>query len=327
MNAKEIRIVYMGTPEFAVGALNELIINGYNIVGAVTVPDKPAGRGRIISKSAVKEYIELHNESNEQQITLLQPEKLREETFISELESLRADLFIVVAFRMLPKIVWSMPKLGTFNLHASLLPNYRGAAPINWAIINGETKTGVTTFFLNEKIDCGAILQQQEVEIKPEYNIENLYNILMEVGSRLTTKSVDMIADGEVSTIEQSQDDSLFKPAPKIFKEDCELSFELSAKSVHNKVRGLSPYPAAWCTISGIKDTEEKVREAMTAKILKTHTAEFVTTEKFPAPGTWDSNLKDYIRVATIDGWLYVDELQPQNKRKMAVTDFLRGWR
>lgn len=327
MNAKEIRIVYMGTPEFAVGALNELITSGYNVVGAVTVPDKPAGRGRKLSKSAVKEYIEQHNEANEQPIPLLQPEKLRDEAFISDLEALKADLFIVVAFRMLPKIVWAMPSLGTFNLHASLLPNYRGAAPINWAIINGEEKSGVTTFFLNEKIDCGAILQQEEVEIKPEYNVENLYNILMEVGSRLTTKSVDMISQGEVSTIEQSQDDSLYKPAPKIFKEDCELSFSAPSESVHNKVRGLSPYPAAWCKVSGIMNPDGTVREEMTAKILKTHIQEVDSNEVLPKAGVWQSDLKSYLRVATQDKWVYVDELQPQNKRKMAISDFLRGWR
>ncbi len=323
-----MKIVFMGTPEFAVAPLTALLDKGYDVVGVVTVPDRLAGRGRQLTKSAVKNCIEEYNEVNNKNITLLQPEKLRDEEFLTQLKGLDADLFIVVAFRMLPQVVWDMPKLGTFNLHASLLPHYRGAAPINWAIINGETRTGVTTFFLNDKIDCGAIIMQQEVEILPSDNLENLYNRLMDVGAKLVTQTVDAIDKGEVKPIVQNQNETLYRPAPKIFKEDCELSFDKSVIDIHNKIRGLSPYPAAWCCVSGARSIENTVKEDVVAKIVTSHFEHDIQNEAQNIEvGVWQTDSKSYLRVRGTDGWLYVDELQPQNKKRMATIDFIRGWR
>ena len=241
MDSKRLRIVFMGTPEFAATSLRRLVEEGYNIVAVVTTPDKPAGRGQKIHKSDVKVVAE------ELGLPILQPERLRDEAFLSELRALEPDLGVVIAFRMLPEVVWAMPKLGTFNLHASLLPEYRGAAPINWAIINGDTRTGVTTFLLNHEIDKGAIIEQREVDILAEDNIGTLYDKLMYVGAELVTLTVDRLASGNYTTIDQMHiDENTLRPAPKIFKDDCRIDWNNTAESIHNLVRGLSPYPAAW---------------------------------------------------------------------------------
>ena len=239
MNPKEARIIFMGTPEFAVETLRTLVENKYNVVAVITVPDKPAGRGQKLRASAVKEY------AVEQKLPVLQAEKLKDDHFLTQLKSYNADLQIVVAFRMLPEAVWAMPKLKTFNLHASLLPNYRGAAPINWAIINGDKKSGVTTFFIQHDIDTGNIIAQKEVTITPNMTIGELYEQLMTIGAQLVTNSVDDIINGKV--IPQKQDESqTINSAPKIFKADCRIDWGKSATEVHNLIRGLSPYPSAW---------------------------------------------------------------------------------
>lgn len=241
MNPKELRIVFMGTPEFAVPSLRALVAGGYNVVGVVTTPDKPAGRGQKLHRSDVKlAALELG-------LPVLQPEKLRAPEFVAAMQALRPDLGIVIAFRMLPEVIWAMPRLGTFNLHASLLPQYRGAAPINWAVINGETETGVTTFLLNHEIDKGAIIGQVRVPILPEDNVGSLYDKLMHRGTSLVTETVDRIAAGDISPIEQQHvDESALHPAPKIFKEDCLIDWSWDGRRIVNFVRGLSPYPAAW---------------------------------------------------------------------------------
>ncbi|WP_417171877.1 methionyl-tRNA formyltransferase, partial [Alistipes putredinis] len=239
MNAKDLRIVFMGTPEFAVPSLRALVRSGYNVVGVVTTPDKPAGRGQKLHESDVKIA------ARELGLPILQPEKLRDPAFVSTMEELRPDLGIVIAFRMLPEVVWAMPRLGTFNLHASLLPQYRGAAPINWAIINGESKTGVTTFLLNHEIDKGAILGQVEMPIQPEDNVGTLYGRLMTVGADLVVQTVERIAAGEITPVVQPDEDTSLRPAPKIFKNDCLIDWTQSGKRIIDFIRGLSPYPAA----------------------------------------------------------------------------------
>ena len=243
-SAKDLRIVFMGTPEFASTSLKRLVTEGYNIVAVVTTPDKPAGRGQKLHESDVKLT------AKELGLPILQPEKLRDESFLEAMRELNIDLGIVIAFRMLPEVVWAMPRLGTFNLHASLLPQYRGAAPINWAIINGEKRTGVTTFLLNHEIDKGAIIEQESVDILPEDNIGTLYDKLMNIGSELVTRTVDKLAEGNYTTIEQMHiDESTLKPAPKIFKEDGRIDWTKRGEDIINLVRGLSPYPAAWSAI------------------------------------------------------------------------------
>ena len=251
-----MRIIYMGTPDFAVAPLKTLVDSGFNVVAVVTGEDKPQGRGRKVLPTPVKEFALEHG------IPVLQPAKLKDEAFLAELKSFNADLQVVVAFRMLPEVVWAMPKLGTFNLHAALLPQYRGAAPINWAVINGETKTGVTTFFLDKDIDTGRIMLKQEVDILPEDNAGTIHDKLMVVGSELVKKTVEMILSGDVKTVAQSElisSDTVLKPAPKIFKEDCRLDFSKDGISIKNLVRGLSPYPAAFTTLK-IKDKEMNVK-------------------------------------------------------------------
>ena len=243
MEKKDLRIVYMGTPEFAVESLRRLVEGGYNIVGVITMPDKPMGRhGSVLQASAVKQY------ALSQGLKVLQPEKLKDEAFLSELRSLEADLQIVVAFRMLPEVVWNMPRMGTFNLHASLLPQYRGAAPINWAVINGEKETGVTTFFLKHEIDTGEIIDQVRVPIADTDNVETVYGRLMKVGGDLVIKTVDAIIAGNVHTIPQESlaAAGVLRPAPKIFKETCRIDWSRGVKPVYDFIRGLSPYPAAW---------------------------------------------------------------------------------
>ena len=313
MEPKSLRIVFMGTPEFASTSLRRLVEEGYNVVAVVTTPDKPAGRGQKMHQSDVKlTALELG-------LPILQPEKLREDAFLESLKELNPDLGVVIAFRMLPEVVWAMPKFGTFNLHASLLPEYRGAAPINWAIINGEKRTGVTTFLLNHEIDKGAIIEQESIDILPDDNIGSLYDKLMNIGSALVTRTVDKIAEGNYTTVEQMHiDESTLKPAPKIFKEDCRIDWSKGAESIHNLVRGLSPYPAAWSPlfIDG--------QECGSMKIFTTHTEQ---ASIGVAPGTVRTDGKSYVAVAAADGWVYIDEVQMAGKRRMAIKELLLGWR
>ncbi|MBR4843757.1 MAG: methionyl-tRNA formyltransferase [Alistipes sp.] len=313
MNSKQLRIVFMGTPEFAATSLRKLVEEGYNIVAVVTTPDKPAGRGQKLHKSDVKVMAE------ELGLPILQPEKLRDEEFLASLRALEPDLGVVIAFRMLPEVVWAMPKLGTFNLHASLLPEYRGAAPINWAIINGDTRTGVTTFLLNHEIDKGAIIEQREVDILAEDNIGTLYDKLMYVGAELVTLTVDKLASGDYTTTEQMHiDENTLRPAPKIFKDDCRIDWTKSTESIHNLVRGLSPYPAAWTPL--FKDDTE----CGSIKIFTTH---FELSNTNATPGTIRTDGKSYIAVACADGWLYLDDVQLAGKKRLATKDLLLGWR
>ena len=304
---KDIRIVFMGTPEFAVATLDALVKAKFNIVGVITAPDKPAGRGRKLNESAVKKY------ALEQQLNILQPTNLKDQTFINELQSLKANLQIVVAFRMLPKVVWQMPEFGTFNLHASLLPNYRGAAPINWAIINGETKTGVTTFFIDEKIDTGNIILQEEVSINKNTILGELHDTLMSVGSNLVVKTVQQIEKGSVETIKQPEIEE--KAAPKIFTETCKINWNNSLTNTYNLIRGLNPYPAAWTTLI---NNEEKIKVKIfdVTPIFEEHMLEngcIVTT-------------KNEIKIAVPDGFLKIDSLQLAGKKKMDSKSLLNGY-
>lgn len=313
MEAKDLRIVFMGTPEFASTSLRRLVEEGYNIVAVVTTPDKPAGRGQKMHFSDVKVTAE------ELGLPILQPEKLRDEEFLSALRELQVDLGIVIAFRMLPEVVWAMPRLGTFNLHASLLPQYRGAAPINWAIINGETRTGVTTFLLNHEIDKGAIIEQEAVDILPEDNIGTLYDKLMTVGAQLVVSTVERLASGNYKTIEQMHiDESTLKPAPKIFKEDGRVDWRRTGVDIVNLVRGLSPYPAAWTPI--FKDGVE----VGSAKLFNVR---FEADEKVAVAGEVVTDGKSYLGVRCADGVVYIDELQMAGKRRMATKELLLGWR
>lgn len=313
MNAKDLRIVFMGTPEFAVTSLRALVEGGYNIVGVVTTPDKPAGRGQKIQQSDVKQY------AVAQGLPVLQPVKLRDPEFQAALEALNPDLGIVIAFRMLPETVWSLPRLGTFNLHASLLPQYRGAAPINWAIINGETETGVTTFLLNHQIDTGDIIGQERCPILPEDNIGTLYDKLMEIGSGLVLETVEKIAKGDIVPIAQSHiPDSELKPAPKIFKEDCLIDWSMEGERIVNFVRGLAPYPAAWSRMY------KEGSEVGSAKIFK---VQFESTEHNRAAGDVRTDGRTKLEVACKDGWIALEELQIAGKRRMATKDLLLGLR
>lgn len=313
MNAKDLRIVFMGTPEFAVTSLKRLIEGGYNIVGVVTTPDKPAGRGQKIQQSDVKQY------AVEQGLPVLQPVKLRDPEFQSALEALQPDLGIVIAFRMLPETVWALPRLGTFNLHASLLPQYRGAAPINWAIINGETETGVTTFLLNHQIDTGDIIGQVRCPILPEDNIGSLYDKLMEIGGELVIETVEKIANDDIQPIAQSHiPDSELKPAPKIFKEDCVIDWTMEGKRIVNFVRGLAPYPAAW---SRMYKGGEEVGSA------KIFAVKFEPANHNVAAGTVRTDGRTSLEVACKDGWIALEELQLAGKRRMPVRDLLLGLR
>ncbi len=315
MEKKDLRIVYMGTPEFAVESLKRLVEGGYQVVGVITMPDKPMGRhGSVLQPSPVKQY------AVSQGLKVLQPEKLKNEEFLEELRALKADLQIVVAFRMLPEVVWNMPRLGTFNLHASLLPQYRGAAPINWAVINGETETGITTFFLKHEIDTGEIIDQERVPIADTDNVEVVYDKLMKLGGDLVVKTVDAILEGNVKTIPQEQlaTAAELRPAPKIFKETCRIDWNAGVKKVYDFVRGLSPYPAAW--------TELHQGEAapMSLKIFET---EKVFTPHSLKPGTVVTDKKTYFHIASTDGFLRVLSLQLAGKKRMDVADFLRGYR
>ena len=312
-SAKDLRIVFMGTPEFASTSLKRLVSEGYNIVAVVTTPDKPAGRGQKLHESDVKLT------AKELGLPILQPEKLRDESFLEAMRELNIDLGIVIAFRMLPEVVWAMPRLGTFNLHASLLPQYRGAAPINWAIINGEKRTGVTTFLLNHEIDKGAIIEQESVDILPEDNIGTLYDKLMNIGSELVTRTVDKLADGNYTTIEQMHiDESTLKPAPKIFKEDGRIDWTKRGEDIVNLIRGLSPYPAAWSAI---------YNNGAECGSMKIFTARFEADSKSGNVGEVVTDAKSTFGVRCADGVVYFEDVQLAGKRRMAIKELLLGWR
>lgn len=315
MTKEDLRIVFLGTPDFAVESLRRIVDGGYNVVGVVTMPDKPAGRGHKMYQSPVKEFAVSRG------LRLMQPVKLKDEAFVEELRSLNADLFVVIAFRMLPEVVWTMPRLGTFNLHASLLPRYRGAAPINWAVINGDTETGVTTFFLKHEIDTGDIIAQERIEILPTDNVGDVHDRLMLLGADLTIKTIDDIIAGTLKTIPQDEltGDEEPTPAPKIFKETCRIDWSAPAVRIHNLVRGLSPYPAAWTMLS------DNGADLGSVKIFETRV---VDTPAVPlAPGEILIN-GDKLMVGCGDGnALEIISLQIQGKRRMDVADFLRGSR
>ncbi len=314
MQGKELRIVFMGTPDFAVASLKALISNGYNVVGVITAPDKLAGRGKKLNESAVKKYAVENN------LNVLQPEKLKNPEFINKLKALQADLQVVVAFRMLPEVVWNMPKQGTFNLHGSLLPQYRGAAPLNWAIINGETKTGVTTFLLDQKIDTGKILFKREIEIRENDSVGDIHDGLMEIGANLVVKTVDAIAEGNYKAVSQSEviDEDKIKHAPKIFKEDCKIDWGKDIESIRNLIRGLSPYPAAWTNLVH----KESGKEILT----KIFFAGKTDITESAAAGTIKTDGKTFINVACGKGWLQISELQIAGKKRIKIGDFLRGF-
>ncbi|MEP2059783.1 MAG: methionyl-tRNA formyltransferase [Maribacter litoralis] len=302
-----LRIVFMGTPDFAVGILDMLVKNEYNIVGVITAPDRPAGRGRKLNESAVKKY------AVENDLKVLQPTNLKDEAFLATLKNLNANLQVVVAFRMLPKVVWNMPKYGTFNLHASLLPQYRGAAPINWAIINGETKTGVTTFFIDEKIDTGEIIMQDEAVIEKTDNAEDLHDRLMHLGANTVLKTVEQIESGNFTTHKQPDLQNL-KDAHKIHRETCEIDWNKSSNDIYNFIRGLSPYPAAWTTLT---NGDQSV-------ITKIYKAEIETEKHDLSTGTLVFNKKE-MKVAVENGYLNLLEIQLQGKKRMQVKDLLNG--
>lgn len=300
----DLRIVFMGTPEFAVPSLEVLIKNGFRVVAVVTAPDRPQGRGLKLTPSPVKECAIQHG------IPVLQPTNLKSPEFLEQLKSLRANLQVVVAFRMLPEAVWAMPPLGTFNLHASLLPQYRGAAPINWAIINGETETGVTTFFLQHEIDTGAIIFQEREPISLSDDAGTLYDRLMEKGAQVVLKTVRAVAAGTCPAIPQKISGEL-KPAPKIFKEHCKINWQQPGQRALNFIRGLSPYPAAWATLNG--------------RHFKIFQATMIDVTSSEQPGSVKTDNKTYLHVKVADGWLAVEELQGEGKRKMSIAEFFRG--
>jgi methionyl-tRNA formyltransferase len=304
---EKLRIVFMGTPEFAVGILETILHNNYEVVGVITAADKPAGRGQKIKYSAVKEYALAHN------LHLLQPTNLKDESFLAELQALNANLQIVVAFRMLPEVVWKMPSLGTFNLHASLLPNYRGAAPINWAIINGETKTGVTTFFIDDKIDTGAMILNAETAIGVNESAGELHDRLMELGSETVIQTLALLESGRVTTTIQKDNDEI-KTAYKLNKENCKIDWNKSALDIYNLIRGLSPYPAAWSFISD-KGEEWNVKIYQSNIIIEAHTlavGQLVCTKK-------------ELKIAVRDGFIQIVSLQFPGKKKMNTAEFLNG--
>jgi len=314
MDKKTTRIVFMGTPHFAVPSLQALVENGYNIVGVITMPDKPAGRGYKLQPSAVKIY------AVEQGLKVLQPEKLKDEAFLQELRELRADVQIVVAFRMLPEVVWAMPPHGTFNLHSSLLPQYRGAAPINWAIINGEKETGVTTFFLQHEIDTGSIIFQEKTTITNADTAESLHDRLMLMGADLVVKTTDAIIQGIAPSVPQSeliQHNAELKSAPKLFKETCRINWNQSAKKIRNFIRGLSPYPAAWTKLHSSDD--DAVFKIFACEIAQ-------NSRPLLPPGTIETDHKTYLNVAVKDGFIHITDMQLSGKKRMKVLDFLNGY-
>jgi len=308
MKKEDLKIVFMGTPEFAVGSLSALVENGYNVVAVVTQPDKPVGRhGSVLQPSQVKQYALSHG------IPVMQPVKMKDEAFVEELRSYDADLQVVVAFRMLPEVVWAMPRFGTFNVHAALLPQYRGAAPINWAIINGETETGVTTFFLDHDIDTGRIIMQKKCPIGDDDNAETVYDRLMQLGAGICLETVDKVIDGDgcVESIPQSElaaDTDVLRQAPKIFKETCKIDFSKSAKQVHDFIRGLSPVPGAWTNMTDDKGN---------SNVLKIYASDYSTGN--------DIRRKDALAIPCGEGTLLATEVQLAGKKRMAARDFLNG--
>jgi len=314
MQGKELRIVFMGTPDFAVASLKALVDGGYNVVGVITAPDKLAGRGKKLNESAVKKYAVENN------LNVLQPEKLKNVEFIDELKNLRTDLQVVVAFRMLPEVVWNMPKLGTFNLHGSLLPQYRGAAPLNWAVINGETKTGVTTFLLDHKIDTGKIIFKREIEIGENDTVGDIHDGLMEIGANLVVETVDALASGNYEAVPQAEEmgEVKIKHAPKIFKEDCKIDWTNDCETIRNLIRGLSPYPAAWTNLIN-KDSGKEIPT-------KLFFAKRVDSNEKAEPGTLTTDGKTFVNVACGSGWLQITDMQIAGKKQMKAEDFLRGF-
>lgn len=314
MEKQELRIVFMGTPDFAVASLNAIVENGYTVAGVITAPDKEAGRGKKIRFSAVKEFAMEHN------LRVLQPDKLKNEDFLQQLKDLKANLQVVVAFRMLPEVVWDMPELGTFNLHASLLPQYRGAAPINHAIIHGENTTGLTTFFLDKEIDTGKIIDQAEIAIDEKDNFETLHDRMMEAGALLVVETIEKIRLGKVEAVDQSKfikTGEVLHPAPKIFKEFCRINWAVSSKEVYNFIRGLSPYPAAYAFME--TSGEEKL-------LTKIYTTDFEIAAHHHQPGKIISDGRTHIKVATKDGYIYILELQMSGKKRLSTEAFLRGF-
>lgn len=300
-----LRIVFMGTPEFAVASLEALLRSHHKVEAVVTAPDKPQGRGLQLTPSPVKLCALKHS------LQILQPDKLKSDDFQSELRKIKADLFVVVAFRMLPESVWSMPPMGTINLHASLLPKYRGAAPINWAIINGESETGITTFKLKQEIDTGNILYREAEPIFAEDNAGSLYERLMNKGGDLVVKTVNSLADGTATEVAQTESPDGLPMAPKIFKETCEINWNRTAVQCLNHIRGLSPYPAAWCRLNG--------------KFCKIFKARSIQDNRLAEPGTIQTNQKDHLHIRCGDGWICVLELQPEGKKRMTIEEYFRG--
>ena len=319
MKKEDLRILFMGTPEFAVASLKALVENNYNVVAVITMPDKPAGRGYKLQASPVKQY------ALEKGLTVFQPEKLKEENFLVELKELKIDLQVVVAFRMLPEVVWSMPTKGTFNLHSSLLPQYRGAAPINWAIINGEKETGVTTFFLSHEIDTGDIIFREKTTIRESDNAETLHDRLMVMGAQLVLKTVDAVIECNVKSIPQDEINSNeieLKPAPKIFKDDCRINWNKNAEDIFNFIRGLSPYPSAWTELHR-PETDEVIRLKLYSSCRVSEEVESKNLSK----GSILSDNKSYIYVLTGDGILSITDLQLSGKKRMSAIDFLNGYK
>lgn len=304
---KDLRIIYMGTPDFAVPSLEILLEHKFNVVAVITAPDKPKGRGQKLMTSPVKDCAVKYN------LPVLQPTNLKSPEFIEELKSYNANLQIVVAFRMLPEVVWNMPEIGTFNLHASLLPQYRGAAPINWAIINGEKETGVTTFFLKHEIDTGKIIFQEKETIREDDTVGDLYARLMQKGAQLVLKTVQAIQQEDYPQIDQNENQAL-KKAPKIFRETCQINWEHSTAHVYDFIRGLSPYPAAWTEILG-----------KNLKLYKVEKLEMTEELKDLEPGQYTSDNKSYLHFKTSDAGINVKELQIEGKRRMGIEEFLRG--
>ncbi|MGR3810764.1 methionyl-tRNA formyltransferase [Jiulongibacter sp. NS-SX5] len=309
-----MRIIFMGTPDFAVESLKTLVENNCDVVAVITAPDKPAGRGQKLRETPVKKYAVSQN------IPVLQPPKLRNPEFLEELKSFNADLQVVVAFRMLPEVVWDMPTKGTFNLHGSLLPQYRGAAPINWAIINGEKETGVTTFFIEKEIDTGHIMFKETLPIHEDMDAGELHDQMMVLGANLVLKTVRAIEEDNYPQIPQNElfeSSEELKPAPKIHKETCEIDWSKNTQDIYNFIRGLSPYPAAWTSLNGL-----------TLKVFKAEkTEEHFDDAILKEPTQIATDGKNYLAYKTADGWLKITELQLQGKRRMAVADFLRGYR
>lgn len=311
-----MRIVFMGTPDFAVESLKILVENNYNVVAVITMPDKPSGRGHKLQFSAVKQY------AIEKNLNILQPEKLKDESFLEALKALHADVQVVVAFRMLPEVVWNMPRLGTFNLHASLLPQYRGAAPINWAIINGEKETGATTFFLTHEIDTGKIILQEKISISETDDAGSVHDKLMLIGAEMVRKTIDLLILGETDAIDQSQfihPETELKAAPKIFKDTCKIDFNKSVDDSYNFIRGLSPYPTAWAELQFPNQQEPT--------LLKIYETEKEYIQHNNQPGTLITDGKKFAKIALQDGYLQLKSVQAPAKKRMDIGELLRGMR